>query len=63
MSELFYKNVPKSLYIEHWDAILPRCTWCVANFVHLTTLAFQCPKHVRAKMTSETLYVKSLSTS
>ena len=44
--ELFYKNVPGSLYVENWDTLVyypvPRVTWRVANFVHLTALTVQC---------------------
>jgi len=39
MPELFYKNIPESLYIENWSTI----PYLVCDkFVHLTTLTFQC---------------------
>jgi len=42
--ELFYKNVPESLYKENTST--GYCTtqgyWYVANFAYLTNLAFQC---------------------
>jgi len=30
--ELFYKNIPESLYIGCMCTILPRVTWCADNF-------------------------------
>jgi len=42
VKELFHKNVPENPQIDNWGTILPRVIWCVANFVHSTTLTFQC---------------------
>jgi len=42
LPKLFYKNIPESLNIQNWGTILPRATWCVTNFWHHNTLAFQC---------------------
>ena len=35
--ELFCKNIPESLYIGHVGTVLPRVTWCGANFGHHTS--------------------------
>jgi len=38
----FTKMYMKANNIENWDTVIPRVTWCVANFVHPTTLTFRC---------------------
>jgi len=40
--ELFHRNVAESVYVGYMVTVLPKVTWCVDNFGHLTKLTLQC---------------------